>query len=389
MRRGRPTTGHRPAETRQECAALDPRGSLVQRSSGPGADPARRGCRNARGAAHPRCRRSPDGTPSRGRAVLGAAHRPDPGRPIAAWNALVEIGGRGAHQLALAMRVARAAAGGGGRLTSHEEDEIARWFVGIVNSAIEATAGTHHGRLGGEEHDIAASVWYVLAVIRWPITIIVSHRVAPALAIWPAPVSVASSTVAPRRRRVRADRDRGLVRLEDRGAVQAPRNARYRPRGVPAVQGPFGADSYNSQARLGMIVCLATRETWHKERETPLVSGCVNRECHDPRHGRTDIEVDASPRQPVPIIARSITGRGRSDPSACVRSAWILPRDPQFKQAVFEAEIRALARSVQEDRSSGGRGLRAQPVVVPPLSADAAHPDPERGPGTSRVEISG
>lgn len=70
----------------------------------------------------------------------------------AAWRELgLEIALRGPHHLTLATRVARAATSGGGTLTAAQEDELARWFAGIVDAGIERT---------GEP--FARATWYVL-----------------------------------------------------------------------------------------------------------------------------------------------------------------------------------------------------------------------------------
>lgn len=155
---------------------------------------------------------------------------------------------------------------------------------------------------------------------------------------------------------------------------------------------------------------LATRETWCEERNTPLLRGCVSRECHDPKHGRTDIEVrapgiflvlenkldagwhdGAGDRQPVRYRRIGIKGctptqqlglvvlvkkpklrpaltevanahhcevdhwGGRGEQSACIRSAWVPPEDrKRFRPAVFEAEISRLPGLFKKiDRAMG------------------------------------
>jgi hypothetical protein len=78
------------------------------------------------------------------------------------WSALgVELA-RHPHRLALALHVARAATSGGGRLTSHEEDQIATWFGDVVAEGIAHTGGITVDERGGTDNIFARAGWYVL-----------------------------------------------------------------------------------------------------------------------------------------------------------------------------------------------------------------------------------
>lgn len=78
--------------------------------------------------------------------------------PLAEWARLgAELAARGPYRIAVAMHAARAAATGGGRLTAHEEEQIAAWFAGIVDEAVQRGGGR------GNDHDeTAAAIWHVL-----------------------------------------------------------------------------------------------------------------------------------------------------------------------------------------------------------------------------------
>ena len=67
---------------------------------------------------------------------------------FAEWAALGTELAKRPHRLALALRVACAAAGGGAELTSHEEDELCSWFRGVVDLAIEHTGGARPDKGG-------------------------------------------------------------------------------------------------------------------------------------------------------------------------------------------------------------------------------------------------
>jgi len=88
--------------------------------------------------------------------TLPAAVPPPP--PLAEWSRLgAELAARGPYRIAIAMHAARAAATGGGRLTFHEEAQIAAWFAGIVDAAIQRGGGSR------DDHDeTAAAIWHVL-----------------------------------------------------------------------------------------------------------------------------------------------------------------------------------------------------------------------------------
>ena len=67
------------------------------------------------------------------------------------WIALgAELAERGAHRVALALRVARAAATGGRNVSIEEEGQIAAWFAGVVELAL---------RRGRE--DAADAIWHI------------------------------------------------------------------------------------------------------------------------------------------------------------------------------------------------------------------------------------
>jgi len=84
-----------------------------------------------------------------------AAVRPS---PLAEWSRLgAELAARGPYRIAIAMHAARAAATGGSGLTFHEEEQIAAWFAGIVDEAIQRGGGSR------DDHDeTATAIWHVL-----------------------------------------------------------------------------------------------------------------------------------------------------------------------------------------------------------------------------------
>ena len=92
----------------------------------------------------------------RHRVLVPAAVQPPP--LVAEWSRLgAELAARGPYRIAVAMHAARAAATGGGRLTFHEEEQIAVWFAGIVDEAIQRGGGSR------DDHDgTAAAIWHVL-----------------------------------------------------------------------------------------------------------------------------------------------------------------------------------------------------------------------------------
>jgi len=73
--------------------------------------------------------------------------------PPPEWSALgTELAAIGPHRIALALRVARAAAAGGAGVSPEEEQQLAAWMAGIVDLAV-ARGGKH----------AAAAIWHVLA----------------------------------------------------------------------------------------------------------------------------------------------------------------------------------------------------------------------------------
>ena len=68
---------------------------------------------------------------------------------LADWNELgAELAARGPHRIVIALHAARAAATGGAQLTTHEEEQIAAWFAGVVDEAIRRGGGSGMTAMG-------------------------------------------------------------------------------------------------------------------------------------------------------------------------------------------------------------------------------------------------
>lgn len=86
---------------------------------------------------------------------------------FADWAALgAALAARSPHRLALATRIARATAAGGADVSHDEEDQLAAWFAGLVDLALERT-GDHPDGNGGTRNPAGEALWYLLAAGDW------------------------------------------------------------------------------------------------------------------------------------------------------------------------------------------------------------------------------